>query len=258
MKRIHFLPAVFALAGISNAQVVLDKPLVLSGTDPSDRRIDGLAPASELDNLVTVGAAQDGSLVTALAGGAANAVTLTLQPATLQYSNGLRVRWTPLAQNTGPVTVQVDGLAAVPLRDPSGLEVGLGALRAGVPVEAQFADSVFIFLGSAPSGCPEGFVQVNGQFCMMQAEGPVVNWFDAAAYCSERGASLCTWDEYLFTCQTAQGQLTDLFDNWEWIDDTSDHTHSADQIGRWSCKSMFNISASLTDLGATRCCYRLR
>lgn len=258
MKRAHFLAAVLALASTSKAQVVLDKPLVLTGATASDRRIDGLAPANELDNLVTVGAAQDGSLVTAVSAGTANAVVLTLQPATPQYGNGLRVRWTPLAQNTAPVTLQVDGLAAVPLRDPTGLELGLGALRAGILVEAQFADSVFILLASAPSGCPEGFVQVNGQFCMMQAEGPLVNWFDAAAYCAERGASLCTWDEYLFTCQTAQGQLTDLFDNWEWIDDTSDHTHSADQIGRWSCKSMFNISASLTEMGATRCCYRLR
>ncbi len=258
MKRTHLLAVVFALSSASNAQVLLDKPLVLTGATASDRRIDGLGSASELDDLVTVGAAQDGSLLTGVVGGTANALTLILQPATLQYSNGLRIRWTPSTQNTGPVTLEVDGLATVSLRDPTGLELGLGTLRAGVPVEAQFVDSVFIFLGCTPSGCPEGFVQVNGQFCMMQAEGPSLNWFDAAAYCSERGASLCTWDEYLFTCQSVQGQLTDLFDNWEWIDDTSDHTHSADQIGRWSCKSMFNISASLANLGATRCCYRLR
>lgn len=257
MRRALIIAAVL-LGSMARGQVQLDKPLVLTGASASDRRIDGLAPADNANSLVTVAAAQDGSLVFATAGGTANAVVLQMQPATSAYGNGLRLRWLASAPNTGPVTIDVDGLGAMPLRDRTGLSVAAGALRTGVPAEVQFADSVFILLNGEASKCPEGFVQANTNLCVLQDEGPVLSWFGAAEYCAERGASLCTWDQYLFTCQSLQGQLTGLYDDWEWIDDTSDHTHSADQIGRWTCGSMFNISATLTDLGTTRCCYQLR
>ncbi|MFZ1689177.1 MAG: hypothetical protein WAU70_17270 [Flavobacteriales bacterium] len=258
MRRALIIGPAALIAHLAFGQVNLDKPLVLTGADPTDRRIDGLAPATSLNNLVTLGAAQGGSLAWALTSGGANAVLLTLQPATLAYTNGLRVRWIPTASNTAAVTLDLDGLGPVPLRDRTGLSLPVSALRSGLPAEAQYADSMFILLGSEPTGCPDGYLQANARLCIMQGEGPALNWFAAAQYCAERGAALCTWDEYLFTCQALQGQLAGLFNNWEWIDDTSDHTHSVDQIGRWTCKSMFNISATTTDLGTTRCCYQLR
>lgn len=258
MRRTLFIGTAVLLAGLAKAQVQLNKPLVLTGAVPSDRSIDGLAPANDADNLVTVGAAQDGSLVVATVGGTANDVVLTLQPTTQNYANGLHVRWISVAPNTAAVTLDVDGLGAVALRDHTGLPLAVGALRTGAPAYAHFADSVFILLSPTASICPEGFLQANANLCVMQAEGPALSWFGAATYCAERGASLCTWDQYLFTCQALQGQLTGMFNNWEWIDDTSDHTHTVDQIGRWTCNSMFNIAATLTDLGNTRCCYQLR
>lgn len=249
-----------ALACCANVagQLTIDKPIVLTGATANDRRVEGLGAPQDLNDLVNVGAAQDGSLLFGTTAGTGNAVQLTLQPPTGAYANGLRVRWIGLVENTGSVTIDVDGLGAKPLRDRAGLPLGIGALRAGQAVEALYADSVFILTSAEPSGCPEGYVAANANFCIMQDEGPALNWYEAAAYCADRGGALCTLDQFLFSCHTLQGQLNDLFDNWEWIDDTSDHTHSADQINRWSCISMFNISASLTDLGRTRCCYPLR
>lgn len=243
---------------VSHAQLTIDKPIVLTGATASDRRVEGLGTPQDINDLINVGAAQVGSLLFGSTAGTGNAVQLTLQPPTGSYANGLRVRWIGLVENTGPVIIDVDGLGAKPLRDRAGLPLNIGALRPGQIAEALYADSVFILTSAEPKGCPEGYVAANANFCIMQNEGPELNWYEAAAYCADKGAALCTWDQFLFSCQALQGQMNDMFDNWEWIDDTSDHTHSADQINRWSCISMFNISASLTDLGRTRCCYPLR
>ncbi|QQR85772.1 MAG: hypothetical protein IPJ76_14345 [Flavobacteriales bacterium] len=243
---------------VATGQLTIDKPIVLTGATTNDRRIEGLGTAHDITDLATLGDAQNGRLLFGATAGTGNAVQLTLQPPTSAYMNGLRVRWIGLVENTGAVTIDVDGLGARPLRDRAGLPLNIGALRAGQVVEVLYADSVFILTSGEPQGCPEGYLAANANFCIMQNEGPELNWFEAAAYCADQGAALCTWDQFLFSCRSLQGQMNDLFDNWEWIDDTSDHTHSADQINRWSCISMFNISASLTDLGRTRCCYPLR
>ena len=100
--------------------------------------------------------------------GSGNAVQLTLQPPTGTYANGLRVRWIGLVENTGPVTIDVDGLGAKPLRDRAGLPLNIGALRAGQVAEALYADSVFILTSAEPKGCPEGYVAANANFCIMQ------------------------------------------------------------------------------------------
>ncbi|MEO8066903.1 MAG: hypothetical protein ABI599_04340 [Flavobacteriales bacterium] len=258
MKRSLLLTIACVSLAFAHAQVQVDKPVRLVGAVPADRRIEGLAHPVEGSALSTLGVAQDGSLHMCGVTGAANNVLLTMDPPCLAYANGLLLRWIPGASNTGPATVAVDGSAAVPLRTSALLPVPLNALSAGIPAEAIFADSIFILLSPIKPGCPEGFLQANAGLCVMQAEGPVFNWYAAAAYCAERGARLCTWDQYLFVCNALQGQLTGMFDDWEWLDDTSDHTHTADQAARYTCKSLGVVSAGQTELGTTRCCYEPR
>ncbi len=49
-----------------------------------------------------------------------------------------------------------------------------------------------------------------------------------------------------------------LATEWEWIDDTSNHTHTANQVGRFSCQSQRSANVIVTMTGNTRCCYRTR
>lgn len=258
MKRSLLLPMACAWLALAQAQVQVDKPVRLVGAAPADRRIAGLAHPVDGSALGTLGTAQDGSLHLCSVAGTANAVQLAMDPPCVAYANGLLVRWIPGTSNTGPVTLAVDGGAAMPLRTTLLLPVPLNAITSGMPAEAIFADSIFILLSPIKPGCPEGFLQANAGLCVMQGEGPVLNWFEAATYCAERGARLCTWDQYLFTCNALQGQLTGMFDDWEWLDDTSDHTHTADQAARFTCKSLAVVSAGQTELGTTRCCYEPR
>lgn len=138
---------------VATGQLTIDKPIVLTGATTNDRRIEGLGTAHDITDLATLGDAQNGRLLFGATAGTGNAVQLTLQPPTSAYMNGLRVRWIGLVENTGAVTIDVDGLGARPLRDRAGLPLNIGALRAGQVVEVLYADSVFILTSGEPQGC---------------------------------------------------------------------------------------------------------
>jgi hypothetical protein len=168
------------------------------------------------------------------------------------------IRFTPTAANTAGVTLNVNGLGLRKLLRPDLLTVSLGELLPGAAVEAQYADSVFILLHRAESGCPPGYLPVNGNFCIQQTDVDGHSWFEAVRYCTDVGARLCTWDEYYNACMAWTGTLVETFDDWEWADGTSDHTHTAVQCGRWQCYSERSVGATDGDVHSTRCCYRLR
>ncbi|MBL7965285.1 MAG: hypothetical protein JNM31_15725 [Flavobacteriales bacterium] len=250
--------ALLLLAAPALAQVQVDRPVIFSGPLDSLRQVEGLAYPATDDALLRSDAHASGALHWAQVGGTANALTLTLSPAPAAYGGHLRVRFLPLLANTGPVTLNVNGLGARPLRRMDLLPVGAGELAPGVAVEATYADSVFILRARQERACPPGYLPGNGSFCVMATEVNNQSWFQAAQYCADRGARLCTWDEYYYGCLQQQANLTGLFNNWEWLDDTADHTHTATQGGRWQCRSQRSIGATDAVLGTTRCCLRPR
>lgn len=79
-------------------------------------------------------------LVTGTDGGAVNAYTLT--PATANQlpamSSRMLVEFTPVADNTGPSTMNISGLGAVPIASVDGSALAASDLRAGVPYLAIY------------------------------------------------------------------------------------------------------------------------
>ncbi|HMC96641.1 MAG TPA: hypothetical protein VKG92_03250, partial [Flavobacteriales bacterium] len=116
----------------------------------------------------------------------------------------------------------------------------------------------FVLLNASEFGCPPGSVAANDHLCI--GIGTVSNllYYEAVDLCANRGGNLCTWDEYYTACVVAQSQLTSLFNNWEWLDDTSNHTHTANQAGRLTCKSQRSESLLDERKGEARCCFHLR
>ena len=237
------------------AQVEVDRPILLTAPVISERQVIGLVDPVEETDVIRTGAAQQGMAHWATVGGSATAIQLTMDAPPPQYRNGELLRFMPNASASGMVTVSVNGLAAVPVVRNDRLPVAAGEIEAGRMVEIEFRDSVFVLLGRADEGCPTGFLSANDRLCMQQNENPARNFFDAASYCLERGARLCSWDDHYYACTVLNGQLTGVFDDWEWIDDTSDHTHTADQVGRYSCMSQRSIGALVTETANFRCCY---
>lgn len=107
-----------------------------------------------------------------VAGGTANAITLTATPAvTSPYVDGLELTFVALTDNTSTtVTVNVNGVGAVNLKDANGNALGVGAIKAGGNYRIQrngTANEFRIVSGFVPSTIPgtltiAGLLTVNG------------------------------------------------------------------------------------------------
>ena len=249
------LASTFALA-----QVHVDKPLVLTSADSTQRAVEGIAPAANETGLITLGDAQSGRYHWGQATGTAMAIQLSLDPPCAAYTNGLNVRFMPTASGYGAVTLNVDGLGAKRIYRSDALPVSVGQLQPGTIAEAVYADTAFFLMGREQAGCPAGYLPGGGDLCIMQDDTMYISIFNATRWCYDRGARLCSWDEYIQACTANQPAMTGLFDEWEWIDDTSDHTHTGNQAGRWQCRTQRQWGALETNnnYAQVRCCLRIR
>lgn len=250
----------FTLSATVLAQVSVDHPVVLTGTDPGERSITGLAPARTDDALIDVDGARSGRYHQATATQNGASLILAMGPACTAYTNGLEVRFTAPGQAMGAVTVDIDGLGARPLLRSDGARPGFGDIEAGQLVGMVYRDSAFVLMGRANDHCPAGFIALNERLCIQGNDTLNMSVFSATSWCMERGARLCTWDEYVYACLKENPQFEGFADDWEWVDDTSDHTHTAFQVGRWGCRSARNFSAYETpaSYASVRCCYHVK
>ena len=83
----------------------------------------------------------------AIASGSANTLEVTLIPAPQAYTVGMPLRLIASAPNTGPVTVNVNGLGRKPVLNCTGLPLDAGALPAGVPIQMIYSGSAFVLTG---------------------------------------------------------------------------------------------------------------
>lgn len=258
--RTLLLLAATGSAMLAAAQVHVDRPLVLTAADSSARSVSGLAPAVTGNGLITLGDARSGRYRWAQVGGTGMALTLSLDPPCEAYVSGLGVRFLPNAPGSGPVTFNVNGLGAKRVYRGDGTLVTAGELEPGVITQAIYADTAFFLTARAAEGCPTGFLSARPSLCFMQHDTLNLSVYNATKWCMDRGARLCTWDEYIQACTALQAQLSGLFDDWEWIDDTSDHTHTGNQAGRYGCRSQRSWGAveDPNNYARVRCCLTVR
>jgi hypothetical protein len=248
------------LCVLALAQVHVDKPLVLTSTDSTLRTIEGLAPATSGTGLITLGDAQSGLYHWGQVSGTPMAIALTLDPPCTAYTNGLTVRFLPASSSYGAVTLNVDGLGAKRVYRSDARPVSVGQLQPGTIAEAVYADTAFFLMGREQTGCPAGYLSGGGDLCIMRDDTLSMSIYNATKWCFDRGARLCSWDEYIAGCTANQSEMIGLFNEWEWIDGTSDHTHTANQAGRWQCRTQRQWGAVESDnnYAQVRCCLRIR
>ncbi len=244
-------------AMVASAQVVIDVPVTLSGAD-GERRIDGLAQPTQASALITLEGAAQGAFQWGTAQAAAGAITLALSPPISTYRDGLLVRFLAPANLDGALTLNVNGLGALPLQRPDGLNPVRGQLRQGTICEAMHADGRFVLMSAAERGCPPNSLYVNDRYCIDSLSTNNQLFYTGVSFCANRGGRLCTWDEYHAACAFLGTQLGGMFNQWEWIDDTSNHSQTADQAGRTTCQSQRSAGNPLATTGDTRCCYHPR
>ncbi|MBR0643975.1 gp53-like domain-containing protein [Plastoroseomonas hellenica] len=81
-----------------------------------------------------------------IAGGSANALTLTPTPAMESYGGGSRLSFIAAATNTGAATMNVSGLGVVPLLGADGTPLEAGDIEAGALYDMLFADGAWRML----------------------------------------------------------------------------------------------------------------
>jgi hypothetical protein len=248
------------LSGVLSAQVRSDKPIVLDAAAVEERTITGTTTALDGSDLITLGDARNGTYHLAGTGGTAQAIALTLTPACVAYAPGLSIRFAATALAAGPVTVNVDGLGPKRLLRSDRQNPAFGDILPGGMVEATYVDTAFILTQRAFEACPTNFRRVNDRLCIQYNDTLNVSIFTASDWCMQRGARLCSWDEYIQACTALDDVLEGFYDDWEWIDDTNDHTHTAVQAGRWNCRVNRGTPAieASSSFGRVRCCYHTR
>jgi hypothetical protein len=258
--RTALMPCLLVASVSTVAQLHVDKPIVLTSADSTGRSIEGLAPATDESDLITVADAQAGTYHWGHVGGTGMAIELATNPPCAAYTNGLNIRFMPAALAYGAVTLNVDGLGAKRIYRSDARPVSAGQLQPGTIVEAVFMDTAFFLMGREPVGCPAGYLSAGGDLCIMREDTGFMSVYNATRWCFERGARLCSWDEFIAACTLNQSEMGGLFNEWEWIDGTSDHTHTANQGARWQCRSQRQVGAVESDnnYGEVRCCLRVR
>jgi len=254
MRYTLLLPS-FLWASILVAQVSVDGPLRYTGS-AGQRGVDGIAPPTEASSVITVGHASAGAQHWALGTLVGDTVVLTMAVPPSGYVNGTFLRFPLTTGRVGRTFVRVPPLSAVQLVRSDGSDPYLSDLQRDGIHEIVYAEGRFILLSALNAECPTNSVRVNDNFCIQTNRRNQVNFAQAIAYCAERGGRLCTWDEYYAGCTLMGGQLQNLHSDWEWLNDMSDHVHSADQVGRTTCRSQRATHPPNT--GSARCCYSLR
>lgn len=244
----------FAAAG----QVEVDRSLRMVNSDPAERRIENLGRATGEDHLITLGGARTGTYLWSPAQVNGSSIALQPEPPLGSYDPGTRLRFLAPALPAAPVKVDVNGLGERSVVHGDGLPLQGAQVAAGTVLDIQYMDTAFVVQSrSAREFCPAGFLPANDRTCLQVDQQPAMNFFEASEHCRGLDAHLCTWPELLFACTMLTGQLNDMHTEWEWIDDTSDHTHTADQGARWTCRSQRSQGAVPSVTAPFRCCARL-
>ena len=241
------------------AQVHVDRPVVLTGASPEDRRVQGLADPVDAGDALNARSHQRGAYAfAAIAGG--NTWQVDLQPAPESLTAGMRLRLLVGTGNTGPVQVIVNGLGPVPLVLHDGAPVDSGQVQTGRVAVVVHNGNAFQLLRTEHKprlDCPAGYVAVNEQYCIQTQQNALVEFTDAAVDCGSQNARLCTWMEWSRACaDSTQLGLSNMTGDWEWTNNTANGDGLVRVVGESTCTHS-NTSPGWDALPRSyRCCFR--
>jgi hypothetical protein len=258
LNRLGLCACAASIAAMSVAQVRSTTRIEFIGA-PGERRIDGLGEPAAASAAVTVeGSLRSGSYTWCEAVVAGDSVLLSPMPEVDSWVDGTVLRFIAPAALQGAIGVKVPGQPGLALVRTDGLRLVPGQIPEGYVVEGVQAGGQLFVINTVGEGCPPGFSAAHGNLCMETASVPGLLFRQAVERCASLGGKLCAWDEYIAGCTLTTGQLTGQFVDWEWIDDSSNHGHGADQAGRFTCASQRHFGLIATTPARTRCCFRSR
>lgn len=219
------------------AQIAVDRPVELTG-GAGNAQVKGLADPASGPEALNARAAQAGAHLFAVASGT-NTWAITLDPPPDPPSTGTRIFVQAASDNTGPVTLVLNGAGPWNVVKNGTQPLDPGDVAAGETAMLIFDGTAFQLTGARRMQrrpCPGGFTQVNELYCIEQVQHDTMTWLDAASTCGSMDARLCTWGEWYAACQqaTALG-LQNMTGDWEWTNNSAAADHSVRVVGQFSC-----------------------
>ena len=229
MRNVAHIALLLIGANALHAQWDLPVPLVLDGNAPEDRQVEGAAAPMEPSDAVPLASLRAPVAVFGHATGT-NALLLDLVPAPLTYQTGMVVTFVPQAHNTGPATLDVAGLGAMPLLKTVDHPLDSADLRPGVPVKVAFDGEAFQVLSQLRPPCPAGTIALAHDVCIDTTASTPRNFYASNLNCMGRNGRLCTFAEWVTACEMNGGIQPSVAD-FEWVDHAANDANKAKRIG---------------------------
>jgi hypothetical protein len=240
-------------------QVALDRPLQFTGPDV-ERRVELLGSPTQTTAAITVEASLLGTTNWAEATITGNTITLSPTVPSSTSNTGDLLRFIAPSVAFDSLFLRCAGQLSFPLLRPDGMPPTRGQVSTGALCEVLFAGDRWVLLNAPMRGCPVGTIQVNDRLCIENTVVEQTMFSVANNRCAGMGGRLCGWGEFYLACTTMGAQLPGIGTAWEWLDDTSNHAHTACQAGNGTCTAQRWAAAEALNnyRGRARCCFEPR
>ena len=261
MRTRTYLALPLAFIGLcALAQVRVDKPIDLNGSNGTDRQVIGLHDGVSTNHALNARTLQRGAYLFAEVSGGTNWLA-NVQPTITQPQAGLCLLLRSADTNTGAVTLSVNGSAPLAVLKEGDQPLQAGDISAGQTLSVVHDGNAFQLVSARRMDrkpCPSGTVQVNELYCIETQERDTLMFDVAALDCGQSGMRLCTWGQWYAACtQATTLGLQDMTGQWEWTNSAANADGSIRMVGYSSC-TQAGIATGWGD-GALprnyRCCF---
>lgn len=228
MKLLTGIAGLFAPLAVM-AQLESPVPIVLEGSTNADRQVKGSELPTAPDHGASAEAVRSQAVQWATASGT-NTLTASLTPSASIYSAGMLLSLVPGVANDTAVTLNVDGLGAVPVLKFTNEPLDSADLRPGIPVLLVFDGAAFQLISQSGIACPPGMLEVNRDVCVEATPSGPSSWYNAVSTCNLRGFRLCGWADWFKGCSMAGGFVNTIVE-YEWLDNASNDNNQGKRVG---------------------------
>lgn len=256
--RVPLVISACMIACMGRGQVRVDGPLQLTGSDDAERQVTGLAPLNDPAAALSVEGERRVGLTHAEPGMAPSwVVDIPALPGVPVAGTHITVKVPDGA--TGEVTILLNGLGPYDVITGPAAPLQAEQVATGSVLSLVFLSNSFQLMNGTTRAlrpCPIGTVAVNGQYCIeTQQDTAIVDFFNAARICGERGLRLCSWAEFHMGCANAAVLgLQNMTGDHEWIGSACNEDGSARIAGFSGCTSVACALAAGSTDRPFRCC----
>jgi hypothetical protein len=248
------LCSAFICMNMAFAQVTIDKHIHFISSS-TERTIQGIVLNADSSSGVPLSAFLETKLNYVPDPTGASVLYINIPSQISEYKSGMELFIKALSYNTGSISLDINGLGPVEVKKHDTTGFKPYEIIAGQVFRVIYNGSNFILTSVSGLTCPSGFIDVNDDYCIELFERSPASYQVAITTCYSLNARLCTWGEWYYACQNSSLGVQNMVNNYEFIDDASDHTNTVMIVGNGTCKSFSTFAI----MGATnyryRCCY---